>query len=24
VKAYCDPFLADLLINWYQVDFIHK
>jgi hypothetical protein len=23
VETYCDPFLADLLINWYQVDFIH-
>jgi hypothetical protein len=23
METYCDPFLADLLINWYQVDFIH-
>jgi hypothetical protein len=23
VETYCDPFLANLLINWYQVDFMH-
>ena len=23
IETYFDPFLADLLINWYQVDFMH-